>query len=195
MNDTVWSRFDQQDGSLNEMRVIGGTARGRKLHAPPGRGTRPITDRAKEGIFNMLFSLGTVQDSVVVDLFAGSGSFGIESLSRGAERAVFVERNREAAAVIEKNLDVLGFSQRARIVTSSVEAALAGLPTADIAFCDPPYADDPWLDLLGRLDAELLVGHAATPVELTMHWDELRRRSYGGAQIVIAKRVIAQDVT
>ena len=72
------------------MRVISGSARGRKLQAPPGRGTRPITDRAKEGIFNMLESLGGVGDAVVVDLFAGSGSFAIESLSRGAARAVFV---------------------------------------------------------------------------------------------------------
>lgn len=173
------------------MRVISGTARGRKLQAPPGRGTRPITDRAKEGIFNMLESLGGVTDAVVVDLFAGSGSFGIECLSRGAERVVFVERNRGAVDTLNGNLETMGFHDRATVITGQVELALAGLPDADIAFCDPPYADDPWLTLLGSLQAEILVGHAQKAVPLTDRWDEVRRRSYGKAQIVIATRADA----
>ena len=169
------------------MRVISGTARGRKLQAPPGRGTRPITDRAKEGIFNMLESLGGVADAVVVDLFAGSGSFGIECLSRGAEQVVFVERNRAAAETINQNLATMRFADRARVVTGTVESALPGLPPADIAFCDPPYADDPWLVLLGSLRAELMVGHAEHEIELTDGWQEVRRRNYGKAKIVIAE--------
>lgn len=173
------------------MRVISGTARGRKLQAPPGQGTRPIADRAKEGIFNMLLSFGGVADAVVVDLFAGSGSFGIECLSRGAERVVFVERNRGAVETINDNLDMVGFQDRATVITGQVESALAGLPDADIAFCDPPYADDPWLTLLGSLRADILVGHAQQPVPLTERWEEVRRRSYGKAQIVIATRADA----
>lgn len=169
------------------MRVISGTARGRAIKAPPGRGTRPITSRAKEGIFNMLESLGGVDGAIVVDLFAGSGSFGIEALSRGAERVVFVERDRNAIRTLQGNLETLGFADRAQVIAGSVETALAGLPHADIAFCDPPYADDPWLALLDGLRADLVVGHAQRPVPLTDRWVELRRRKYSKAQIVIAE--------
>jgi 16S rRNA (guanine966-N2)-methyltransferase len=182
------------------VRVIAGSARGRRIDAPPGRDTRPITDRAKEGIFNMLGSLdadgGPVIDATVVDLFAGSGSFGIECLSRGAERVVFVERDRTAARTLERNLTTLGFDDRARLVVAPVASALPGLPHADLAFCDPPYADDPWVDLLGSLQADVLVGHAEHEIELTDRWLEVRRRHYGRARIVIARRaetVEAQD--
>jgi 16S rRNA (guanine966-N2)-methyltransferase len=168
------------------MRVIAGTARGRKLLAPAGRGTRPITDRAKEGIFNMLASLGGVGDAVVADLYAGSGSFGIECLSRGARQVTFVERARPAVATIRANLDRLGFAGRSVVVSGPVETAIEALGPLDLAFCDPPYADDPWSQLLPGLDAGLLVAHAETPVDLPPAWVALRRRRYGRAHIVIA---------
>lgn len=171
------------------MRVIAGTARGRKLDAPPGLSTRPISDRAKEAIFNMLRALEVLDGAVVVDLFAGSGSFGIECLSRGAARVTFVEQARPAAATIEANLDRLGFRDRAEVVVGPVERMLDRLPEADLAFCDPPYALDPWPALLPRIRAGVLVGHAETPVELTPEWTELRRRRYGRSHIVIAERV------
>lgn len=137
----------------------------------------------------MLQSLGGVEDAVVVDLFAGSGSFGIESLSRGAERAVFVERNRTALETLRSNISHVGFEDRATVIGGSVSTAVLSLPSADIAFCDPPYADDPWADLLSKLDAELLVGHAETPVPLTDRWEEIRRRTYGKAHIVVARKL------
>jgi len=169
------------------MRVISGSARGRKLDAPAGSGTRPITDRAKEGVFNMVDSLGGVVDASVVDLFAGSGSFGIECLSRGARSVVFVERDRGAAAVLKANVERLGFDDRSSILVMAVERAMPRLPAADVAFCDPPYADDPWADLLENLSAELLVGHADFDIDLPERWVELRRRTYGRARIVIAE--------
>jgi 16S rRNA (guanine966-N2)-methyltransferase len=169
------------------MRVIAGTARGRRLQAPAGRSTRPITDRAKEGIFNMLSGFGGVGDAVVADLYAGSGSFGIECLSRGASRVTFVDQGRAAAAAIEANLDRLGFAQRAVVVTSPVQSVLATLGPVDVAFCDPPYADDPWSLLLGGIACDLLVGHAQSPIELAPGWVELRRRRYGRAHILIAE--------
>ncbi|MEM9563594.1 MAG: RsmD family RNA methyltransferase [Actinomycetota bacterium] len=170
------------------MRVIAGSARGRRLRGPDGRATRPITDRAKEGIFNMLGSLGGVDGMVVADLWAGSGSFGIEALSRGAERAIFVERGREALACLRDNLATLGFDDRATVVPGSVLTAAPTLDHVDLAFCDPPYADDPWTELFGVVRADLVVGHAERPVPLPVGWDELRRRDYGRARIVIAER-------
>ncbi len=170
------------------MRVVGGSAKGRKLKAPPGSGTRPITDRAKEAIFNMLEARMNLVDITVADLFAGSGSFGIEALSRGAAHVTFVEWDRTAARTLAGNLDDLGFSDRAELVVAPVPIALRRLGPVDLAFCDPPYADDPWPDLLERLEADLLVGHAETPVTLTERWEEITRRSYGRAQIVIARR-------
>ncbi|MEM8923998.1 MAG: 16S rRNA (guanine(966)-N(2))-methyltransferase RsmD [Actinomycetota bacterium] len=176
------------------MRVIGGSARGRRIEAPPGRGTRPITDRAKEAIFNMLGSLGALHDEArVLDLFAGSGSFGIESLSRGAAHATFVEMDRAAARTLERNLDHLGFADRAEVLVrpaASALTALTGGPPFDVAFCDPPYALDPWADLLDRLPAPLVVGHAEHDIELTEGWLELRRKTYGRSRILIAERAL-----
>lgn len=173
------------------MRVIAGEARGRRIEAPPGNRTRPITDRAKESIFNMLVSLlGTdgLAGATVVDLYAGSGSFGIESLSRGAGHVVFVERDQAAAATIERNLDALGLTDRASVRIGGAETMLASLPEAVVAFCDPPYALDPWPEVFDELRAEVVVGHAEHDIELTPGWTELRRRTYGRSRIVIAER-------
>lgn len=175
------------------MRVISGSARGRKIEAPPGRGTRPITDRAKEAIFNMVVSLGGLDGARVLDLYAGSGSFGIESLSRGASHATFVEADRAAAAVLRANLDHLGFADRANVLVAPVATALRSLtpadgPGFDVAFCDPPYAQDPWSELWASVPASLLVGHAENEIEVPPPWTEIRRRRYGRAVIVIAER-------
>ncbi len=171
------------------MRVIAGTARGRRLVAPPGLATRPITDRAKEAIFNMLRAQGVLLDAEVIDLYAGSGSFGLECLSRGARRVTFVEQSRPALAAIRTNLGNLGFADRAEIVAGPVERVVGTLAPVDLAFCDPPYALDPWPRLLPRIPARILVAHAETPVVLTPEWEELRRRVYGRAHIVVAERV------
>ncbi len=170
------------------MRVISGSARGRKLLAPDGRDTRPITDRAKEGIFNMLGPIIELDDCRVLDLFAGSGSFGIECLSRGAAHVTFVERNRAAAATIQRNLDTLGFADQATVLTAAVESVVRTASQVELAFCDPPYADDVWAGLLPLIPAEVVVGHAAFEISLTADWIELKRRDYGRARIVIAER-------
>lgn len=170
------------------MRVIAGSARGRSLLAPEGSDTRPITDRAKEGIFNMLGPIIELADCRVLDLYAGSGSFGIECLSRGAAHATFVERSRLAAATIQRNLDTLGFADQATVLTSTVENALRTVSPVELAFCDPPYADDVWAELLPLIPSEILVGHASFDIPLSPEWVELRRRTYGRARIVIAER-------
>ncbi len=175
------------------MRVIGGSARGRKLKAPPGGGTRPITDRAKEAIFNMLSSLGALAEGdAVLDLYAGSGSFGIESLSRGASSATFVEQDRAAAAVLSANLAQLGFDDRSQVIVAPAERALRTLaaePPIAVAFCDPPYAIDPWAELIPALPASVMVGHAEAEIPLPDGWEALRRKTYGRSHIVIAERI------
>ncbi len=120
------------------MRVIAGSAKGAKL-ATPSRGTRPMTGRARESLFSII--AGRIPGSSVLDLFAGSGSLGLESLSRGAVHAVFVERDRDAARVIERNIESVGLG--GTVVRDSVARAIGRLDGRfDIVFIDPPYADD-----------------------------------------------------
>src|SRR5213078_2273851 len=97
------------------MRIVAGAARGVRLDAPAGDGTRPTSDRVREAVFNTLFSLGGVEGKTVVDLFAGTGALGIEALSRGAEHATFVERDRAALECIEANLARAKLSDRATV--------------------------------------------------------------------------------
>ncbi len=122
------------------MRVIGGRYRGRRLSAPRGRGTRPPTGRVRESIFSALGERARGAD--VLDLYAGSGSFGIEALSRGGRSAVFVERWRPAVAALRANLDAVGAGEAAEVVASSVESYLAHPGEGrrfNIVFADPPW--------------------------------------------------------
>jgi 16S rRNA (guanine(966)-N(2))-methyltransferase RsmD len=129
-------------------RVIAGTARGTRLLAP-GPGTRPLGDRVKEALFGVLEP--DLAGAAVLDLFAGSGAGGIEALSRGAARAVFVERDPAAARVIEANLARTGFGDRARVVRAEVVAWLSsdhGGGRYDVVLVDPPYGES---ELLTRV--------------------------------------------
>ena len=121
------------------MRVITGTARGRRLKELEGLETRPTTDRVKEGIFNIIQF--DIEGRKVLDLFAGTGQLGIEALSRGAASAVFVDQRREAVSLVRENLSLTGFSQRARVVGGEALGFLASARERfDLIFLDPPYA-------------------------------------------------------
>ena len=98
------------------MRVVAGELRGRRIEAPPGTDTRPTTDKVREATFNALGSLDLVRDALVVDMFAGSGALGIEALSRGAAHCTFIERDRTALRTLRDNIDVLGLTDKARVV-------------------------------------------------------------------------------
>ncbi len=131
------------------MRVIAGTLRGRRLIGPKDdKVTRPITDRVKTSVFDRLWSLRVLGDIAVLDLFCGTGSLGIEALSRGATWCTFVDLDRQARVVLQKNLETFGLADRSEVM--SVNALTQGW-TADLTparyglvFCDPPYrvADD-----------------------------------------------------
>lgn len=136
------------------LRITGGEARGRRLQAPVGSGTRPTADRVRETIFNILGQ--RFDGGAVLDLYAGSGALGLEAISRGAERAVLVERDRDAARICGENAAHLGFGERAEVVRAEVAQALRRLAGRRFAlvFADPPYAEGPAtaLALLAELD-------------------------------------------
>jgi 16S rRNA (guanine966-N2)-methyltransferase len=121
------------------MRIIAGSAKGRSLIGPDTRDTRPLTDRAKEGIFSAIGQ--QVIDAEVLDLYAGSGSIGIEALSRGANRATFVETGRRALASLRQNLATLGFADRSVVSDRPVATFLtAAQGPFDLVFFDPPWS-------------------------------------------------------
>jgi 16S rRNA (guanine966-N2)-methyltransferase len=118
------------------MRVIGGEFRSRLLKSLPGLDVRPTPDRLREALFNVLApQIGGV---VFADLYAGTGAVGIEALSRGAAKAIFIEQNRSALAVLRQNLNSLGLDARSRVLQGRA-TALIGKIDADVVFLDPPY--------------------------------------------------------
>jgi 16S rRNA (guanine966-N2)-methyltransferase len=119
------------------MRVIGGEFRSRALKSLPGLEVRPTPDRLREALFNVLAP--RISGAVFADLYAGTGAVGIEALSRGASRAIFVEQNRAAVGVLHQNLKSLGLEARAEVRQARAAALLATIG-ADIVFLDPPYA-------------------------------------------------------
>ncbi len=145
------------------MRIIAGTAGGRRIKAPPGQGTRPTTDRVREALFSRLESRLDGLDGVrVLDLFSGSGALGLEALSRGAAGAVMVERDRRCAALIKQNARDLGLAQEARVLAMAAGKALELLAGEGARFglvlADPPYDLDP-----GPTMARLAVGDLLQP--------------------------------
>ena len=125
------------------VRVIAGSMRGRRLTVPEGDLVRPTKDRVREAIFSALAARGAIADALVLDLYAGSGALAIESLSRGADRALLVEKDRVALDAIAHNIEHLGLKSRTRVSRASVTTFLAGPPPAeapfDLVFADPPY--------------------------------------------------------
>jgi 16S rRNA (guanine966-N2)-methyltransferase len=173
------------------VRVVAGEFRGRRLAAPRGARTRPTADKVREALFSML---GDVSGARVLDLYAGSGALGIEALSRGAESAVFVERDARVAGVIERNLATLGLDQR--VVRQDAMRFLARAQgTFDLVFCDPPYDSAP--GLAGPL-AEHLPALTAEDVRIVTESDKrkplelpfplLTERTYGDTRIAIHVR-------
>jgi 16S rRNA (guanine966-N2)-methyltransferase len=177
------------------VRVVGGEARGRRFQAPPGGTTRPTSDRVREAIFGVLGSLAAelgvnIEEATVADLFAGSGAFGIEALSRGAARAVFVDNDRLAVATIGDNLAALGFAgPRATVVRADALRWLRTAPPTDLVLADPPYAFDGWPELVSLLAsvAGLAVLEASAALALGPEWEVLREKHYGGTVVMVAR--------
>ena len=185
------------------MRVVGGELRGRRLAGPTDDGgrarLRPTSDRMREAIFNIL-AHGDYPDfdgAQVLDLFAGTGAMGIEALSRGAARAVFVDDGREARALLKQNIDTLGIASRARIVSgNALRFASTDSGPFDMIFCDAPYAKGltrPVLDALATgnalaEDAAIVVETATDePLDLPPGLALVTERRYGAGKIRILR--------
>ena len=155
------------------MRVIAGTARSLPLKCPTGLDTRPTSDQIKETLFNMLQY--DIPGCYFLDLFAGSGQIGLESLSRGGEYSVFVENNRKAAKCIEENIKFTKFDKNSRLLVSDVVSALytlEGKYKFDIIFMDPPYNQDLEKDVLYRLsDSPIVKDSTLIVVEASLETD------------------------
>jgi 16S rRNA (guanine966-N2)-methyltransferase len=123
------------------MRIISGTNKGKKLYAPEGARVRPTGDKIKEALFNIIGPID--EEALVLELFAGSGSIGIEFLARGAKHCTFVDVSRKSLSYVKKNLDLCNFRDRAKILLSDYEKAIINLSEAnerfDYIFADPPY--------------------------------------------------------
>ncbi|MCK4839586.1 MAG: 16S rRNA (guanine(966)-N(2))-methyltransferase RsmD [Desulfobulbaceae bacterium] len=183
------------------MRIISGTARGRRLFTPSRGGgispIRPTADRVRESLFNILGDRGA--GDVTLDLFAGTGALGLEALSRGCQRAVFVDTSSDAIRLVKKNLDICGFSNRATILRRDLLKAPSFLRKImpgggfDLIFVDPPYRRGLSVEIIryigkfGLLSKDgLLVAEEASDIELPDDIDCLQksdRRVYGDTAI------------
>jgi 16S rRNA (guanine966-N2)-methyltransferase len=173
------------------MRIIAGSHRGHTIYAPKGRDTRPTSDRVRENVFNIL---GAVDGAAVLDLYAGSGAMGLEALSRGAARAVFVERDGDAIRAIERNLDKLRLSAtvlRQDAVTALAAEAASGRKY-DLVLVDPPY--EMYTDIepqLARYLPALLAADGVVVVETdarvepSLPLEQRTSRRYGAARITV----------
>ena len=184
------------------MRVIAGSAKGMRL-GPVPPGVRPVSDRAREGLFSSLAL--EVPDARVLDLYAGTGAMGIEALSRGAEHAVFVDRAYEASAAVHDNLDRTKLAERATVLTQDVTALVAGAPPSsgpfDLVLLDPPYDADAdelaavlagfgpgWLSDQGWTVVLTRGVKSSTPV-IPVHWAVARQLRYGDSLVILYREV------
>ena len=184
---------------MSGLRVISGSARGRRLHDVPGDTTRPITDRAKESLFNILG--GDIEEAAFLDLFAGTGSVGIEALSRGARFARFIDSARQAVETVRHNLQATGLEQKAEVIRMDAFSLLER--PADRAFTyvfiAPPQYKGLWKRALLSVDAHLewlaedaWVIAQIHPVEYEAlslaHLAEFEQRHYGSVLFVFYER-------
>jgi 16S rRNA (guanine966-N2)-methyltransferase len=174
------------------VRVIGGSSRGRRLTARLPAGVRPTSVRVRAAIFDLLGSMGGVEDLQVIDLFCGSGALGAEALSRGASAVTFVDHDAAVIEVVRANLAAVGLAEApANVVRAELPAWLGRTPRVDLALCDPPYAFSEWATLLSTLAADVGVFESASPIEVPPAWVVTRTRRYGGTLVTVARQTSA----
>ena len=185
------------------MRVVGGRHRGRRLLAPAGDTVRPTSDRAREALFNILshgeFAAAGLPfaDETVLDAFAGTGALGIEALSRGAARAIFIETDRAAVSMLRRNLAAVDEEDAADIVAGDATRPPRARAACEVAFLDPPYRSGlaaPALTALASMG--WMAPHALVVVEIAAKeefaapdgFTIIDERTYGAARLVFLRR-------
>lgn len=179
------------------MRVIGGAYKGRQLRAPKRAITRPTASRPKEGMFNVLGSMGGIEGFSVVDCFAGSGSLGIEALSRGAGFVTFVDKDIDAIKTIESNLAPMG-ADNYRLVRREVESFVSTMEPVDLVFVDPPFAIDDanWQSILANIKAQIVVAESNRDISTLFpeRYGERKLRVYGDSVVVVASAEVPEEL-
>ena len=181
------------------MRVITGTARGRRLKELPGLATRPTTDKVKESLFNIVQF--DIEGRKVLDLFGGTGQLGIEALSRGAEHVTFVDLSKAAAGVIRENVKACGFSERAQVLQGDALAFLSGCREKfGLVFLDPPYESgllEKTLETIAAIDIMtengIIVCESALETELPKlcaPYERGKDYRYGKIKITVYRRAV-----
>ena len=170
------------------VRITGGVHRGRRLRLPRSANLRPTSDRVRNAVFSIL-GADSLQDTLALDLYAGSGVLGLEALSRGAAGAVFVETDARRCRHIRDALAALGLTDRGSVHNGRVERVLGTLTTRGfgVAFADPPYALTDWQQLMGLLNRAGLLAEGAVVVAEHRHNTELADE-YGGLALLTQRR-------
>ena len=178
------------------MRIVAGTWRGRALVAPAGDTTRPTADRVRQALFDMLLHApwagrGVIEGASVLDVFAGTGAFGLEALSRGAAHATFIEHDRAALAALRANIAACGTQDRATVLPIDALATPQG-PPASLVFLDPPYRQELVSRAVARLRAigriaphALIIAETARDEPLPTSTPLLAERAHGAARLSI----------
>ena len=180
------------------MRIIGGSARGRAIVAPPGEKTRPTQDHVRESLFNII--RWDVQEARVLDLFAGTGALSLEAISRGAKDAVLIDMDRDACNAIRKNMETSRLGAQCRLISRDYRQAMDVLAREgqkfDLVFIDPPYRMDNTGDMCAELmDKGLLSGSFLIVVEhkrgmaplLDLRFEAFDLRKYGDTEITFVR--------
>jgi 16S rRNA (guanine966-N2)-methyltransferase len=194
------------------MRIIAGTKRGMRLLPPKGQNTRPITDRVKESLFSVLYKYDVIEGGIVADLFCGTGSLGLETLSRGAKWVSFVEKDRKAVEILNRNIIKTGFVAQSKLICGNAfkigAPAGEGLEKCGLVFVDPPYemsydtdADSRLGKLLEQLaeqvkDGGVVVVRTSEKSKLLERYGKLSvidRRNWGTMNVAILQLVGADD--
>jgi 16S rRNA (guanine(966)-N(2))-methyltransferase RsmD len=175
-------------GDAMPLRITGGTARGLRLRSPVKQGIRPTADRIRSAVFSILWNQ-VAENPKVLDLYAGTGSFGIEALSRGAAQADFVEQNRAQCVAIKENLNFTGFTDFGRVYCGLVERLMATVPGPyDLVFIDPPYDSVDAMKVMERLgDSEATLSLEAL-VCLEHRWTRSPASQYGRLSLMTHRR-------
>ena len=188
---------------MSELRIIGGKARGRRIRSVPGDTTRPITDKVREALFNIIGP--DIQGGYVLDLFSGTGSVGIEALSRGAQEVYFLDKNKMAISTIRQNLKTTGLDDGATVVLTDAFSFLGKPPGVafDYVYVAPPQYKGLWKKALRKIDERIgLISEDAwvivqihpveyepigeeLPVENMIEFDQ---RQYGSTVLVFYRR-------